>query len=89
MRIGPPQCIEAVLSNGEEQYSSGTSLCHNLAHLGHKKLTFDCFECSFLNFFSFKYVLTQTQVIKAFYLHKINKINILLSFLMSDNIIST
>ena len=28
-----------------------TALRHNLAHLGHKKLTFDCFECSFVNFF--------------------------------------
>ena len=39
----------------------------NLAHLGHKKLIFDCFECSFVDFFLLKYLLTQAQVIKAFY----------------------
>ena len=39
----------------------------NLAHLGHKKLIYDCFECSFMDFFLLKYLLTQAQVIKAFY----------------------
>ena len=65
------------------------ALRHNLAHLGHKKLNFDCFECSFVDFFLFKRELTQAQVIKAFYWHKLKTINLLHSFLMSDNIIST
>ena len=31
---------------------TATALRHKLAHLGHKKLNFDCFECSFVNCFS-------------------------------------
>ena len=64
-----------------------TALRRNVAHLGHKKLTVDSFEYSFVDFFLFKYVLTQAQVLRTFYPHKINIINVLQSFLMSDNII--
>ena len=64
------------LSKGMSSILS-TALRHNLAHLGHKKLAVDCFEYSFVNFFLFKYVLTQAQVIRAFYRHKINIINVL------------
>ena len=57
-----------------------TALRHNLAHLGHKKLTFDCFVRSFVYFFDFisfdfLYILIQEHVIKAFYSHKINIIH--------------
>ena len=44
-----------------------TALRLNLAHLGHKKLISDCFECSFVDFSLLKYALTQAHVIKVFY----------------------
>ena len=71
------------------KYLEYTALRHNLAHLGHKKLAVYCFEYNFMNFFFFRYVLAQGQVIRVFYRHKINIINILQWFLMSDNIFST
>ena len=61
----------------------------NLAQLGHKKLIFACFKCSFVDFLLLKYELTQVQVIKLFYNHQIKIINLLESFLRGDNIIST
>ena len=66
MCILPPlqiMCIFTLCIN----YFLYTASRLNLAHLGQKKLTFDCFKCSFVGFFLLKYVLTQVQVIKVFY----------------------
>ena len=68
--------------------SVGDLLIYQLAHLGHKKLNFDCFEY-FRKFFLLKYELTQVQVIKLYYQHQIKTINLLEWVLRGDNIIST
>ena len=44
-----------------------TASRRNLAQLGHKNPIFAYFKCSFVDFFSLKYELTQAQVIKLFY----------------------
>ena len=61
----------------------------DLEQLGHKNLILACAKCIFIDFFLLKYALTQEWVINIFHCYKVKTMNLLESFLMGDNTIST